>query len=137
MEWEYAARGGNGLTGTQYTYAGSDTLSEVAWYWGNSDNKTHEVKTKKANSLELYDMIGNVQEWCWDWYSSSISSSTPDTGSVSGSERCSRVFSWYNNKFRNDCWVAYRNEYFIPEGDRDLDPLVGCFGFRVVRTATE
>ena len=65
-EWEYAARGGDGLTGTQYTYAGSETIGDVAWYKDNSENKTHEVKKKAANGLGLYDMTGNVHEWCWD-----------------------------------------------------------------------
>ena len=66
-EWEYAARGGgDGLTGTQDTYAGSDTIGDVAWYYDNSENKTHEVKKKAANGLGLYDMTGNVHEWCWD-----------------------------------------------------------------------
>ena len=65
-EWEYAARGGNGLTGTQYTYAGSETIGDVAWYKDNSNKKTNEVKTKMANGLGLYDMTGNVYEWCWE-----------------------------------------------------------------------
>ena len=64
-EWEYLARGG--LTGTQYTYAGSDTIDNVAWY-RNSDNALHDVKTKTANTFGLYDMSGSVFEWCWDWY---------------------------------------------------------------------
>ncbi|WP_294016729.1 SUMF1/EgtB/PvdO family nonheme iron enzyme [uncultured Treponema sp.] len=65
-EWEYAARGGNGLTGTQYLYAGSNTVNDVAWHSGNSGYKTHEVKTKQSNTLGLYDMSGNVYEWCWN-----------------------------------------------------------------------
>ena len=62
-EWEYAARGGE-----NYTYAGSDDLDEVGWYYDNSDNKTHPVAQKKPNGYGLYDMSGNVWEWVWDSY---------------------------------------------------------------------
>ena len=65
-EWEYAARGGNGLSGFQYQYSGSNVIDEVAWYKSNSNNMTHEVKTKQPNELGLYDMSGNVWEWIWD-----------------------------------------------------------------------
>lgn len=65
-EWEYAAKGGN--RSQRYIYAGSNDLDEVAWYDNNSRSKPHPVGKKKANELGLYDMIGNVQEWCSDWY---------------------------------------------------------------------
>ena len=65
-EWEYAARGGNELTGFQYQYSGSDDIDKVAWYKVNSNNMTHKVKTKQPNELGLYDMSGNVWEWIWD-----------------------------------------------------------------------
>ena len=60
-EWEYAARGGQ-----NYTYSGSDNLNEVGWHVGNSGNRTHPVAQKKSNGFGLYDMSGNVLEWCWD-----------------------------------------------------------------------
>ena len=65
VEWEYAARGGNGLTGYQYKYAGSDILDEVAWY---ATDGLREVMQKKPNTLGLYDMSGNIEEWCWERY---------------------------------------------------------------------
>ena len=125
IEWEYAARGGNGLTGTQYKYSGSDATDEVAWFSDNSDNKTHEVKTKKANGLELYDMSGNVYEWCWDWYSS-ISGNTPATGSDSGSSRCQRGGSWRAIDYY---YLVAKQNYFSPYLISDSS------GFRIVRTA--
>jgi formylglycine-generating enzyme len=95
-EWEYAARGGNQSQG--YTYGGSNTAGDVAWYGGNSGDKTHEVGIKQANELGLYDMSGNVWEWCWDWYGdySELAQTNP-TGSSSGSFRVLRGGSWINN----------------------------------------
>ena len=88
-EWEFAARGGNKSKG--YTYAGSNNIDDVAWYLTNSNSSTHKVKTKKPNELELYDMSGNVDEWCNDWYGSySATSETNPTGPASGSDRVHR-----------------------------------------------
>lgn len=104
-EWEYAARGGNKSKG--YKYSGSNNLEQVAWYEGNSDGKTHPVKTKKANELGLYDMSGNVWEWCSDWYGEY--SDTPQfipQGATSGVARVRRGGCWYNCS--EDCRVSYR-----------------------------
>lgn len=64
-EWQYAAKGGQ-----EFTYSGSENLNEVGWYAGNSGSKTHPVAQKNPNGYGLYDMSGNVWEWCWDSYSS-------------------------------------------------------------------
>ena len=88
-EWEYAARGGNKSRG--YQYSGSSNLSDVAWYKDNSGSKTHTVGTKQPNELGIYDMCGNVWEWCQDWYGKySSSSQVNPTGAASGSSRVNR-----------------------------------------------
>ncbi len=94
-EWEYAARGGNKSKG--YQYSGSNNIDAVAWYGGNSGSKTHEVATKQPNELGIYDMSGNVWEWCQDRYKSKYYSSSPSNnppGSSSGSFRVIRGGSW-------------------------------------------
>ncbi len=123
-EWEYIAReAGTSTT----TYSGSDTVDEVAWYEyeeNSSSSKTHEVKGKKANSLGIYDMSGNVFEWCYDWYDT-VNSSTADTGASSSSYRVMRGGSW--------CMIYLNCEVFRRFGNypyyRNKDD-----GFRVVRT---
>ena len=92
-EWEYAARGGKKSRG--YLFSGSITLGDVAWYKENSGSKTHVVGTKQPNELGIYDMSGNVWEWCQDWKGSySSSPQTNPTGAVSGSYRVCRGGSW-------------------------------------------
>ena len=104
-EWEYAARGGSQSRG--YKYSGSNDLGSVAWYVYNSLCTTHAVKTKQPNELGLYDMSGNVGEWCSDWGGSYSSfAQTNPTGPSSGSGRVLRGGSWFNNA--RDCRVAYR-----------------------------
>ena len=93
-QWEYAARGGNRSLG--YKYSGSKNLKDVAWYNKNSGRETHPVGMKQANELGLYDMSGNVWEWCSDWYGSySSNSQTNPTGAASGSDRVRRGGSYY------------------------------------------
>jgi len=95
-EWEYAARGGNKSRG--YQYAGSSTVGDVAWYDSNSGNKTQEIGKKAPNELGIYDMSGNVWEWCSDWYGDySSSAQTNPYNSTAGSSRVLRGGSWYIN----------------------------------------
>ena len=107
-EWEFAARGGTKSRG--YKYAGSNSISSVAWYDGNSGSKTHPVGQKAPNELGLYDMSGNVWEWCQDWYGKGYygsSRSRNPKGPSSSSYRVLRGGSW--NSGAGYCRVAFRD----------------------------
>ena len=107
-EWEYAARGGNKSRG--YKYSGSNNISDVAWYRDNSSCATHPVCIKSPNELGIYDMSGNVWEWCSDWYGKRYYSSSPSnnpTGPTSGSGRVYRGGSWRSNA--QGCRMANRD----------------------------
>ena len=118
-EWEWLARGGE-----NYTYAGSENVGDVAWYYTGNTEGSRDVKTKAVNGYGLYDMSGNVWEWCWDWYGS-ISSSTGASGASSGSSRVLRGGSWYI--YLDYCKVAHR--YYSPYN------RFSYIGFRLVRSA--
>ena len=132
-EWEYAARAGDN-TVDSLTYSGTsdeNKLGEYAWYKSNSDNITHEVGKKLPNAFGLYDMSGNVSEWCWNWYTSSYDTGTEGgsdpTGASSGNVgRVSRGGVWINSS--GYCAVSCRN-YDLPNVRNYY------FGFRVVRSA--
>jgi hypothetical protein len=107
-EWEYAAKGGQRTH--NYEYSGSATIDEVAWYDGNSGDKAHPVGEKAANELGIYDMSGNVNEWCSDRYGNTYPSSTTDpTGATSGTYRVYRGGAcWNSNAY--SCRVTLRHE---------------------------
>ena len=121
-EWEFAARGGNSSRG--YKYSGSDTLGEVAWYEGNTVVGTHTVGGKSANELGLYDMSGNVYEWCSDWYDGySSSSRTNPKGPGNGSYRVLRGGGWrYDSR---SCRVSFRG-YDTPDNRLNFTGLRLC-----------
>ena len=122
-QWEYAARGGNKNEGAKY--AGSNMIDAVAWYTDNSGSSTHIVGSKRANALGIYDMSGNVWEWCKDWYASSYVSydTNNPVGPSSGSYRVDRGGSWYSSA--SYCRVALRDHY-------SPDDRSSSLGFRVV-----
>jgi len=110
-QWEYAAKGGDGSPGN-YTYSGNDSVDNVAWYNGNSGNKTHEVGKKAHNGLGLYDMSGNVYEWCWDLF----------------------FYGNSNRVGRGGSWIGFASET-RPFIRVSADPNISYFdiGFRLVR----
>lgn len=130
-EWEYAARGGNKSQG--YKYSGSNTIDDVAWYYSNSSRKTHEVGMKKPNELGLYDMSGNVCEWCQDWYDDYTSSAqTNPKGPSSGYLRVIRGGGWFFDA--SLCRVSCRH-YWDPTSSEDDGGLVAYPfpGFRLAQ----
>ena len=122
-QWEYACRAG---TTTTYSY-GNSVNGNYMWYTDNSSSQTHEVGTKSPNPWGLYDMHGNVWEWCLDWYDT-LSYGTDPKGSSSGSSRVKRGGSWYYNA--SDCASSYRS-YSYPSGEG------GSSGFRLSRALNQ
>jgi formylglycine-generating enzyme required for sulfatase activity len=132
-EWEYAARAGT----TGGTYNGTSTLTDctmpntvldpIAWFCGNASSTTHEVGTRDPNPWGLYDMLGNVYEWCHDWYVEGLGTGavTDPWGPVTGSYRVSRGGSWsYDARYAR---AAYRH-------DRDPGNRFYYIGFRLARS---
>jgi sulfatase modifying factor 1 len=124
-EWEFAARGGNSTRG--YLYSGSNILEDVAWYYENSGFTTHTVGQKTANELGIFDMSGNVWEWCWDWWGPAYPSGgliDPKGASTTQAYRLLRGGSFYVNELY--CRVDARADYSLP-AIRNVN-----YGFRCV-----
>jgi formylglycine-generating enzyme required for sulfatase activity len=127
-EWEYAARGGDESPG-DFIFSGSNDQVEVAWYSANSGGSTHPVGTKEPNKLELYDMSGNVWEWCWDWHGSyPARTQTDPTGASSGSRRVIRGGSFYDSAG----YIRCASRHSCIPSDRNIGT-----GFRIVRNYTQ
>ena len=128
-QWEYAAKGGNPLAPgwVGYTYAGSDNANAVAWHDNNGGLNAKVVGTKDPNFLGLYDMSGNVLEWCWDWYGGYYTGEdkTDPTGASSGSNRVQRS-GCFNTIRIEGITIVYRTSYY----PTDRSPVTG---FRLVR----
>ncbi len=124
-EWEFAARGAQSLESYQI-YAGSNSLGNVGWFYNNSGGKNHAVGQKSLNPLGLYDMSGNVFEWCWDWYGNYSGTVINPTGDESGSYRVTRGGSWLQrDRFNRSAFRDFRSPYASADD----------VGFRLVRTA--
>ena len=125
-EWEYAARGAGSIS-IEYDYSGSNDVDAVAWYSGNSAGETHPVGQKEPNILGLYDMSGNIWEWCWDWHESYYEGPTRinPKGALEGSYKVWRGGSW--SSIIRDVRSSFRS-YNIPIGRGN------SVGFRVART---
>ncbi|GHT38252.1 hypothetical protein FACS189435_4560 [Bacteroidia bacterium] len=126
-EWEYAARSGS--RNGSYEYRGSNTVGDIAWYQDNSGGKTHPVGTKQANELGIYDMSGNVEEWCNDWDGDySCASQTNPQGPSSGSQRVLRGSIRWNSRVPY-VYASFRGSSFPNDSFKD-DFDIG-FGFRL------
>jgi sulfatase modifying factor 1 len=130
-EWEYAARGGQKSQG--YIYAGSDNPGDVAWYADNSGGKIYPVAQKQPNELGLYDMSGNLFEWCWDWYGRDYYASSP-ASDPTGPPPPNTGRPWEHNRARRSgSWREDADSIRITCRSSDYASYVGDNGFRLVR----
>lgn len=146
-EWEYAARGGKKSKG--YVFAGSDSINDVAWHFRNSNDIPHAVAKKEPNELGIYDMSGNVREWCNDWFETFGEEPTPETnpqGPASGMKRVVRGGSWddgssfitWSSKGDREVELnTYYKDFFVNSrnGREPYSSFIKDIGFRLVLSA--
>ena len=130
-EWEFAAGGGSETEHDKYIYAGSNTIEEVAWYSSNSGSEAHKVGTKKANALGLYDMSGNVREWCFDHYADWGTGELTNPVHWSGDHLVLKWGSLYSNSSANE--IYYRDTYYY--GYSESNSRIKWVGIRIARNA--
>ena len=132
-EWEYAARGGQRSHG--YTYAGSNNPDEVAWYGENSGGQPQPVGQKQPNELGLYDMSGNLFEWCWDWYDQGYYAVSP-ASDPQGPPTPRTAKPWELTRTRRGgSWREQAESIRVTSRSFDSVSYAGDNGFRLVRTA--
>ncbi|MFC2101142.1 formylglycine-generating enzyme family protein [Bacteroidota bacterium] len=124
-EWEYAARGGNLRAG--YEYSGSNNPGDVGWYYDNSNNETQQVGSKNANELGIFDMSGNVYEWCNDWYDPDYYDNSPSsnpTGPANGADKVIRGGGYTSTSYH----LRSSFRFYSDPNDKWID-----VGFRLVK----
>ncbi len=136
-EWEYAARGGHLAAGSSATslYAGSENPGDVAWFDMNSGGKTQITGLKKPNQLGVFDMCGNLYEWCWDWYGSNYYLESPEID-PRGPPPPVTTLPWKQERSRRGgCWREGSDNITVASRSQDYVYYRGDNGFRIVRTA--
>ena len=139
VEWEWFARGGEIAIqdGTfNYKHSGSDKLNEVAWYYANSENRTHDVGAKRPNQLGLYDCSGNIYEWCYDTGSDGyISEKIPYIYDETEESRVLKGGSWNNLNYKDIGYEIFERYFDKAENSQKYYyVLKASYGFRIVRT---
>jgi len=132
-EWEYAARGG--AAGGGGSYAGSEDPESTAWYEANSGDAVHPVGLKAPNPLGIYDLCGNIYEWCWDWYDRAYYSVSPSIDPLGGPSPFGKPGYQHERSRRGGSWKEGAKDISVWTRSQDYASYKGDNGIRLVRTA--